>query len=167
MTEHEFKGQMTRLVSVYGDKAYPPERMSLIWREMKNAALYEFEAIVSELIGTCSYAPLIDKFRTAKSELFAKNSCDYERKLRAWVAAQPRCPYCDNYGYITATHRVNGSIQVFGCKCDVSKRLYPKYLQWSNSVYLKDYEPEFKRVVPGTPANTTINPSSLLQGMPL
>lgn len=168
MTETEFRSQMNRLVAVYSEKAYPPERMQIIWREMKNAAVYEFENIVSELIGSCSYAPMIDKFRAAKSDLFSKNHCDYERQLKSWVENQPKCPYCEKRGYIVATRRTDRTHHAFGCKCAISKRLYPKYLQWSNLEFLSEYEPQFKKIsVPHAQSAPKIDPSSLLQEMPL
>lgn len=63
MHQHEFDTQMARLKDTFGDSKYGEERTELIWVEVKNFTEDWFRAVVSELIGSSAFAPLLPAFR--------------------------------------------------------------------------------------------------------
>jgi hypothetical protein len=146
---------MDRLKSVYSDKAYPPEREDLIWREMKNMDSREFEDVVSELIASSNQAPMIGKFREAKGDLGRKNAAQYNLAWDQWVASRPNCSYCGKKGYIMAVHVSTGDTYAFVCNCEIGQRKCPKYPRW-DSRYIQAYIPNFATAaIPEPPKPTT------------
>lgn len=109
MTREEFQSQMSRLIKVYGDRAYPPERMQIIWRKIQFRHPKIFESSVDALIADNAHPPLLSKIM----EMLVMVGKQYpdldkgpETDLRdQLIEAQKRpggCDKCENWGVIRA-----------------------------------------------------------------
>lgn len=63
MTDFVFKKEMQRMYSLFGEKAYPQERLWSIWKACKDLPDDSFRWIVNTFIDTCKYAPLPKEFK--------------------------------------------------------------------------------------------------------
>jgi hypothetical protein len=63
-----FKVQIDRLKQVYGDASYPQERIKLLWKEFRSSDNSRFESVISEVLGSCRFAPMLKEFREAWSK---------------------------------------------------------------------------------------------------
>lgn len=71
MTLQEFTTKMNPLLEK-GRKTYTGSVLDLIFREVKNLSLFDFERLVTHLNGSQRYAPLVPEFRKAIQELSIK-----------------------------------------------------------------------------------------------
>ena len=133
MNISEFKSQIDRLKSVYGERSYPEEREEIIWREMRYLLAFEFERIVSELIGTNATAPMLTKFREAKFDLGRKNAGTDDKELSAWIDAQPNCSLCNKTGAVLAKRKADMYQFAFMCSCALGQRKHPRLPRWDIS----------------------------------
>jgi hypothetical protein len=60
----EYKQQIARLRSVYGDRNYPDERVMVLWGEVKEFPFFWFKKIVDRFIGESLKPPMLPEFRT-------------------------------------------------------------------------------------------------------
>lgn len=60
-----FTEQMKRLAEVYGERAYPKERMTILWNCFRDVTDTVFTDSVTELIGSCRSMPLMKEFEAA------------------------------------------------------------------------------------------------------
>lgn len=62
MTQEFFATQLKRLTDVYGDKAYPAERIKLIFAAIRNEPDHWLEKFVNHAIGNMKTAPMLKDF---------------------------------------------------------------------------------------------------------
>jgi len=72
MNLQEFQIQIDRLKQTFGEKAFPVERVKLIYAEGRDYPAVIFKQIVDKLIGECRFAPTLKEFRAAYSEFREK-----------------------------------------------------------------------------------------------
>lgn len=79
MNTEQFAKQMDRIVDSFEDRTYNKERVSLIWKEVKDLNLDEFTKICDDFIGRNSfrYPPLVPAFREA-ALIAKKNRLNFE-----------------------------------------------------------------------------------------
>lgn len=65
MTQNDFNIQLGRIYSVFGEKQYGKERLSLIWQSCKELSDYAFIRIVDNFISSARFAPLPKDFKDA------------------------------------------------------------------------------------------------------
>lgn len=138
MERNHFINQMQRLISVYGDRAYPAERVSLLWKECSYLADYEFSDLVSELIGTCGTAPMLGKFRELTEGIRRKHAEKRKSEFEAWAEQQMSCSYCAKTGVVLARKKTDGNLCAFVCFCEIgssSNLAYPKWTQTNSSLF--------------------------------
>lgn len=87
MTNPTFVTQMGRLTSVYGPKAYPKERVDLIWNEFRFLSDKGFETVISRLIAENNTPPMLGKFREIASSI-REREWGAEKKQHAHDAKQ-------------------------------------------------------------------------------
>ena len=118
MTQGEFQNQVARLKDVYGPKAYPDERVRLMWVEVSSLDGKWFEEAVSSLIASARYAPLAQEF---------SNYIGAERE-RSWKAsnvvkmfnreATYSCAECKDIGvFLCVTGDLSQGKFAFRCRC--------------------------------------------------
>ena len=136
MNYAEFGKELNRLKEVYGDKSYPDARVKLIFNWAKRLNADAFELIVSKLIGDNSYAPLLDKFKTAYGEIRA-----------TLPKMEQECVYCMGSGFI-----LSGKFPELGsayaCCCAHGERVPSFVARWLGPfVRIKPNESELVRHV--------------------
>lgn len=73
MERELFTNQMKRLAETYGEKAYPKERMALLWNAFRHESDEAFTDAVSELIVTCRSMPMLKEFEGAVDSARARH----------------------------------------------------------------------------------------------
>lgn len=145
MTPSEFKTGMDRIRNVFGDKAYPEERVDLIWQETRRLTAGEFATIVGELIAAQAAPPLIGKFREAMAYMNSKNSGIRKQEREDWRNRQKPCRLCGKTGWVQAERVVDGSLYAFRCHCpcgeELLSRSIPQWLGRFDVAHGGDYQP--------------------------
>jgi hypothetical protein len=63
MNSEFFESQIRRLVAVYGEKAYPKERVRVFWNAMNELSNQWLERTVDHFVAYEQYAPLMEKWQ--------------------------------------------------------------------------------------------------------
>jgi hypothetical protein len=66
--EH-FQDQVKRLMGVFGEKYYPPERSAMFWKSYSHLRDETFQEVVNLLIATQRSAPMLDDFERCLTEV--------------------------------------------------------------------------------------------------
>lgn len=83
-----YQRQMNRLAETFGATQYKPERLELIWREVKDLPEHWMTQTVDQFIGEFRQAPLLPEFREAVSRFREKTwSAEKDRHRRESEAA--------------------------------------------------------------------------------
>lgn len=69
MEQHEFNHEFKRLVQVFGDKAFPSERVNIIWKEVKSISHPAFEKMINFFVGEFRHPPVLSDFLKFMSQL--------------------------------------------------------------------------------------------------
>lgn len=124
MTLEEFQPAMDRLHAVY-PRAYPKERMDLVYRAMRYTSAAVWNETVNELIGDSMQPPSVSKMREVMYLVRKKfnEPGDPWEPLRQEIAGKVKasqCVKCAGSGALTA-HKRNDPNQfefTFGCDCE-------------------------------------------------
>lgn len=128
MTREEFAEQMQRIVAVYSDRAFPTERVQIVYAAVKNYPARTFQVAVDDIIGDCMQPPPLSKIREylmAARKKTGDHADIWEpkreeiRKLERATNEQGWCHMCFNSGLFMA-HRKDDPHQcltVFLCTC--------------------------------------------------
>lgn len=68
-----FEGGMRSLIGQFGDKAYSPDRVAVIYDEVKKLYPLQFKRIVRDFLSGSRYAPLPKDFRDAAGSYISQN----------------------------------------------------------------------------------------------
>lgn len=118
MNLREFGEQMDRLKNVYGDKAYPKERIELIWKNVGSLSALSFSRVVDDLISSFRNAPMAQEFSEALSKERERTAANVIRPdIPAWNAPA-RCWSCKDTGCFVCVHPVKPGLWAFRCACD-------------------------------------------------
>lgn len=121
MTEASFGRGMHRLKQVFGAKLYPPEREVVIARAMRVLTDQDFEDLVTDLIGTCRNAPLLDDFKKhGKSMLDMRYKELEQRNVRELEERRERgdyCRWCNDFGRVSALHKRKPRATSYSFRC--------------------------------------------------
>lgn len=144
MQSGEFNEQINRLKTTYGDKNYPDERITAIWNETRNLDFYEFENVITRIIGAERYAPMVDKIKEYISGYQKLNYEQQKMRMEEEMALNP-CKRCGGTGFVIASHRnIPSSDFAFRCSCKAAEFYVSKKIPlWSNS-YLQNYQPKYE-----------------------
>lgn len=86
MNDAAFRTQIDRLKEVYGEKAYPVERMKIMFNAVKAMPDYWMESSVNEFIGNHRQAPLLEAFLKKIDEHREKERYDNAHENRSGVS---------------------------------------------------------------------------------
>ena len=153
MTHDEFIEQVGRLRRAYGEKAYPMERVALIWEKFRHRHLTVFGEAISIAIASHLQPPLLDKLRDAlkvaqdKYPQLATDPYDETRKLLSEAQANPNaCHKCEGHGIIIAYRKDKPSRYqeqlICDCRCGglarelPINRAYPEWLHYYDHYYV-------------------------------
>lgn len=113
----EYIPQIERLKEVFGDKAYPEERVKSLYNAVRGLTLQNFTKIVTDLIDSKRQAPLKPDFQEAARKYLADN----ENRIRAEMEARwagRACRWCGNSGAVFLTRKSNGHEFAVTCSCE-------------------------------------------------
>ena len=125
MTESEFLFQMNRLITVYGDRAYPQERVTQILLKNKWRHPKVFEDAIDCLIGDNAHPPMLSKIQeacAASQRRFPELDTDPFKPIREKIYEETRvsspCSRCGNYGVFDVYRKYSGLVSVgMLCRC--------------------------------------------------
>jgi hypothetical protein len=86
VTKEQFAVHMQRLVDTFGDRAYPPERMKLIYQEVADFGDTWWKLEVDKLIGNHRIAPLLSEIREAAAR--EREGRAYREKMKHRVESE-------------------------------------------------------------------------------
>lgn len=145
MNRYEFKTQVDRLVNVYGEKAYPPERTDQLWYLVKDLPVADFDRIVGSLIADNYSAPMYKKFYDECQPMLTAIREKRSRELQD-RAAETKCKKCNSTGIVSAFYKPEPRQSYsFRCNaCDVAEilELSQKIPMWSDD-RKKEYFPMY------------------------
>ena len=85
MLPFEFKTQMQRLDETFGGRAFPKERVELIWKQVSDMDTLWFSKLCDRIIGDMRNPPLASDFREAAyKERQSKFTRETEDASRRW-----------------------------------------------------------------------------------
>lgn len=127
MTLDEFGTQISRLIKVYGEKAYPEERTAQIYKKVKWRHVRVFEDAIDFLIGDSSHAPMLGKimescFSSQRKfpELEVDPYKDLRDKIRDAQKQNHNCYRCSGAGAFMVYRKYEGlAMRVLICRCDM------------------------------------------------
>lgn len=70
MEFNEFQPEMARLITAYGARYFPQERVKLIFEASKQLRVDEFSRVVNRIIESCTSTPSVDKVREVIRAMF-------------------------------------------------------------------------------------------------
>lgn len=114
MTLDTFNQHMQRLYSLFGDKAYPPERIKRIWHYVERLPDHAMQKIIDQFVETQRNAPLPQEFRTAADAWTKAHGT--QRAYSLYNA----CEHCDGDGYLSEVKELNGRAYSFARRCSVN-----------------------------------------------
>jgi hypothetical protein len=101
----DFQKQIARLTSTYGDKAYPPERVQILWAQLRHCQVDDMRAAVSAVIADSPRAPMAKDLAEAVEQA-ARRRRDVEA---SGTGELPKCRYCWDQGWVV-TRRTGPSL---------------------------------------------------------
>lgn len=118
MTYEEFIGQVKRLQDTYGEKAYPKERIKLMWQDYAPLFLRDFKEIIEVCIRVYRAAPLQEQFEEARAQL--KESKQRLAMDVSHARQEPTpCSNCDGTGLVHTKDK-EGREYCYLCFCENS-----------------------------------------------
>jgi len=144
MTNEEFKEQITRLISTYSERQYPPERIRGIYKALKYVNYGVFKDAVTDLITESLYAPMLSKLREACVKYDEVERRKTKEKIRSDVAKY-NCRLCRNTGAIFADK--DNITYAFKCDCKIGQFENFAWPLWT------DHEYDFTKIEMPHPRN--------------
>lgn len=115
MTYREFAEQLERLQNTFSDRAFPDERVKLIWDSVKNLDARDFKKIADVFIADSRQPPMVSDFRAQASIVQGRNVIFVDR----WDGRpKSSCPYCYGLGVFIAQKESSCGLWAFRCHCD-------------------------------------------------
>lgn len=119
MTEHGFFAGMFRLEKVYGEKAYPGERKDIISRKLNMLDDNEWSDVVTEMIGSSKFAPMVDELLEAAKPIIQQKRFNQTEMLKAQIEKRrdqnKTCHVCDDSGALMAVKKDTNLSYAFRC----------------------------------------------------
>lgn len=134
MTYEEFEKQIDRLVDVYSDKHYPPDRIKLFWKRFGWVHPTIFSSAMDEMIADCPHAPLFNRIREAISAARKNHpelDCDPYKPIRERIYEKIKspdpCRKCAGWGMLLA-YRKHRNLETTTLICNCSAGTLAKQL---------------------------------------
>jgi len=127
MTDYTFKIAMQKMISVYGEKAYPKARLDLLLKAVEDCDDQEFMNFCDRMIGEEKFAPMIDKFQQFAAKDKAQRMQKHRLNLMGKLEQGKACRYCADDGRLLAKRRSDGTTWAFICPYCESARLNGHY----------------------------------------
>lgn len=118
MKIEEFNAQVKRLSDTFGGQHYKQERLTILWRDVRDFDRQWFERVVDGLIASSKFAPLPSDFSEAVSaERDRKWRAKKETTLVEWRGV-PTCRFCKDTGIRMCLKDDAPGVWAFRCECD-------------------------------------------------
>lgn len=126
MTLDEFNRIFSQMNENFGQKAYPPARVALIWNNVKRLEAGEFDAIVRNLVISESHPPAPGKIISACLEAMNRQRIkNKQADLDTLTRTGTQCRWCGNSGRVQAYPRdprvPAGHPFAFRCLCQAGQ----------------------------------------------
>lgn len=138
MTQVEFDTQVKRLVDTYGEKAFPAERVRIMWGHVSGYDRDWFRRLCDKLIASCRQAPVYADYA---------EDVNHERD-RIWTAQKHSrkvvemrdwaCSTCHGLGAVLARKIDGGAAYAFKCSCGAGKADRRAFPHWRDE-YQESY----------------------------
>ncbi len=105
MIHAEFLSEFCRINTVYGEKLYPPERVTRIWEAVKFLNHREWESVVGNIVGEMMKPPMLSDFRQAVAGYHRQREGHKPIAAMAFERTTCACRWCGHSGWIFAVKR--------------------------------------------------------------
>jgi hypothetical protein len=148
MTHDCWLHQLRRLRTMYGEKAFPEERVRLLAKELSPLTDRQLGNVVDDIIANLNHAPTLKDFIKVAEPMLKAHAHDRELAFDRSVDERRKngqsCWYCDDVGTISAidTTNVHAGTFSFGCpdaSCMAREFRAPTFVKWSEHL-----EPRFR-----------------------
>lgn len=115
----EFSEGIDRLKDVFGDRAYSPERVKLIWKLVGREDRIFWHQCLDQLIGSSRQPPLLQEISQILYESRAKRSSETKKiaKEESWEFRYS-CDFCYDNGVYLANKKGHTGEWAFRCHCE-------------------------------------------------
>lgn len=138
MNRIEFSTNMDRITKTFGDKYYPPEKMNLIFKAMKDIGVEQFSRIVDDFVADAKGPPNRQAFVEARGGYSAIVDHKLKKEIEALKDKDPACSMCHNTGSIYAKEIGTFYTCIFKCTCLIAQKLNNNWVIW-REVYRNKY----------------------------
>lgn len=118
MNLESFKIQIGRLESLFGAKAFPEQRLKIIWHWTKDLYDYEFEKIITHMASALRQPPMPVEFKEAAGRemrsRYGQNSVDLSQYYNI------SCEYCFDTGICQASSLEDDFKTLAECDCIIA-----------------------------------------------
>lgn len=165
MTSHEFLTVFQRMTSVYGNKAYPDERLDQFFETFKRMDADLFEKAVKRVVAESMTPPSLSKFSEYAMDYTREQQRRSSARLDEKIKDAPFCPLCAKTGSVLAETEKNGKTytSAFLCICPVGGLLseFSRTPRWNAVLY-----PKYRAKVRGTPESLKSEAELMALGFP-
>jgi len=116
----EFLPKISILQKVYGEKAYPAERVSVMWNKFKCLTYQEWSAGIDRAIASNRWAPMMPQLEDVFINEINK-SAQLNRKMIVSKATNGICKHCKNTGIVMKTRARDMIEFAFRCTCPLGE----------------------------------------------
>lgn len=129
MNHAEFTTQIDRMKDVYGSKYFPPERVAVLWLEVKEKSGPVLKDVVTKLIIEQYSVPPVSKIIEAMNYFTT-------RIAHSKHSGNPDCEDCLGSGFITAWEREPPHCEpAFRCSCPIGRTMSKSAMEWSDAAH--------------------------------
>jgi hypothetical protein len=118
VTEAEFQKQMNRLAETFGAASYKGDRVTMLWRRVKDFSSHWLERTVDGFVLGSRQAPLPADFEEAisleRERVWKAKKSDGLHEVRASYS----CGVCKDTGVYVCSHPHKGGMWGFRCHCE-------------------------------------------------
>lgn len=141
MSAQEFDQQMRRLIDTYGPQHYRQERLTLLWREVKDFDYRWLERVVDEMLGSSRQAPLPADFSEHVSRERERRWRLQKEQAQVEWNGTPGCRFCKDTGIRMCIKHGAPGVWAFRCDCERGRKdPRVKIPQWESGYEGLGYE---------------------------
>lgn len=154
MTQNCWIEQLRRLRSMYGEKAFPDERVRLLAKELSPLTDEQLGGVVDDIIANLNHAPTLKDFVKYAEGLLKKNYDErekaFEREIEARRNSGKSCWYCDDVGTVSAIDKTNRHASTFAFGCPAPDCIAREFKAKNATRWSESWESRFQPCFMGT-----------------
>jgi hypothetical protein len=142
VTQEHYNAQMGRIYSLFGDKAFPAERLKIVWQTCKDLPDRSFTKIIDHFASSFRHAPLPKDF--IEAAIRERAGMSPRRFEESAASHEPECNKCCDAGVFEVQHDKTRQIVFIRCDCEMGKdSIHRDFPQWNALKFGNQFTPIF------------------------